>query len=117
MKKSFLILFLGSLLALSFFPLAGSGDIGADRPPEHVVDPSQIILLLEWLLSYMWIIMGIIVVMMLLYAGFQFVTAAGDPEKIEKAKTMVKYSLIGIVVMVLAGGAVTLIDNIIGQAT
>ncbi len=116
MKKSFLILFLGMLLALSFFPLVGSTDYGSDRPPELVTTPGQLIGVLEWILGFVWVIMGMLVVIMLLYAGFQFVTAAGDTDKIDKAKTMVKYSLVGIVVMVLAGGVITLVENIFREA-
>jgi len=41
------------------------------------------------------------------------VTAAGDADKIGKAKEMVKWGLVGAVVMVLAGGVVALIEALL----
>jgi len=110
MKKIFFILSLG-LLTSPFLLSAQSTE-----PPAPVTTPGQLLNVLNWLLGFVWVAMGMLVVLMLLYAGFQFVTAAGDTDKIDKAKTMVKYSLVGIVVMVLAGGVITLVENIFGEA-
>jgi len=41
-----------------------------------------------------------IVVIIGVYAGFMFMTAGGDPGKIEKAKSMITYLVIGIVVAI-----------------
>jgi len=44
-----------------------------------------------------------------LWGGINFVTASGDPNKIETAKKMVIFSLIGIVIGAVAFGIVNLI--------
>jgi hypothetical protein len=51
---------------------------------------------------------------MLIYAGFLFVTAAGDPSKISAAKKAVVFALIGITVGLLAFSVVSFIKRIVG---
>ncbi len=63
---------------------------------------SDIEAFLENMQSFIWGIAAIIIVIFLIYAGFLFVTAAGSDDQIKKAKDMVKYALIGVVVMILA---------------
>ena len=109
MKKTSLILLIGLVLVS---PLA----LMAQGPPEIITHPEQVIQLLNRILSYVWTIMGIVVVLMLLYAGFTFVTAAGSDDKATEAKKMIKYSLIGIVVMILSGGVMMLIENFLAGA-
>ncbi len=41
-------------------------------------------------------------VIMLVYAGYLFLGAAGDPKKVEQAKAAVVWSIVGVVVMILA---------------
>jgi hypothetical protein len=53
-------------------------------------------------------------VIMFLYAGILFVTSAGDPSKITKAKTAVIWAVIGIAVGLLAYVAVGWIRFIVG---
>jgi len=109
MKKISIILALGAILC----PLAL---LFAQGPDPILTHPEQVIQLLNRILNYVWTIMGIIVVMMLLYAGFTFVTAAGSDEKVEQAKKMIKWALVGIVVMLLSGGIMMLIENFLRGA-
>ena len=102
-KLSFIILFVGLVMA----PLLSI----AQGPEPIITHPDQVVGLLSSVLGYIWTIMGIIVVLMLLYAGFKFMTAAGDDTKLQEAKDTVKYSIIGIVIMVLSGGVMALIEN------
>ena len=41
-------------------------------------------------------------VLILLYAGFQYLTAGGDPKKTEGAKNTIIYAIIGLIVAALA---------------
>jgi len=109
MRKISFILALGLALAPVIY-------IFAQGPDPILTHPEQVIQLLNRILNYAWTIMGIIVVMMLLYAGFTFVTAAGSDEKVETAKKMIKWSLVGIVVMILSGGVMLLIENFLRGA-
>lgn len=53
-------------------------------------------------------------VIMFLYAGILFVTSAGDPSKITKAKTAVIWAIVGIAVGLIAYVAVGWIRFIVG---
>ncbi len=108
MKKLFLILFTG-LLATPF-------SLFAQGPPPIITHPDQVVGLLSSILGYVWTILGIIVVLMLLYAGFTFVTAAGSEDKVKDAKKMITWSLVGVVVMLLSGGVMLLIENFLRGA-
>jgi len=47
-------------------------------------------------------------------AGFYFVTAAGDPEKIKTAKQIILWTAIGLLVVFCAKGIVALVGQVIG---
>lgn len=46
--------------------------------------------------------LGLIAVVMIIYGGFLYVTAAGNQEKIESAKKIIMYAVVGIVVILLS---------------
>jgi heme/copper-type cytochrome/quinol oxidase subunit 2 len=109
MKKIIFVL----LVSIAILPALS---VVAQGPPPIITHPQQVIGLLSSILGFVWTILGIVVVLMLLYAGFKFVTAGGETEGINKAKDMVKYSLIGIVVMLLSGGIMALVENFLRGA-
>lgn len=47
-------------------------------------------------------ILGILAVAYIIYGGFMFTTAAGDPAKTKKARETIMYGIIGLVVALLA---------------
>ena len=49
---------------------------------------------------------------MFIIAGFYYMTAAGEPEKIKKAKDVILYTAIGLVIVFSAKGLVTLFKSI-----
>ncbi|OGZ73074.1 MAG: hypothetical protein A2908_02000 [Candidatus Staskawiczbacteria bacterium RIFCSPLOWO2_01_FULL_38_12b] len=55
------------------------------------------------------------VVIMLIYAGFLFVTAAGDVAKLSRGKSAFIWALVGIAVGIAAFSAVNIIEEIIGE--
>jgi TRAP-type C4-dicarboxylate transport system permease small subunit len=48
-----------------------------------------------------------------IYAGFLWLTSAGKPNKIAQAKTVFKYTTIGLVIIFIGGGFVELIKSIL----
>ena len=50
-------------------------------------------------------------VIYLIYAGILFITSAGEPEKINRARTALTWGLVGIMVAVVATGLIELIRN------
>lgn len=47
-------------------------------------------------------VLGIIFVVLVVYAGFLYLTAAGDTDKVKKAKTLLTQSVIGLIIIVAA---------------
>lgn len=56
-------------------------------------------------------LIGAFAVLMLTYAGFLYVTAHGDAEKVRKANASIKYAVFGLVIGVLAFGVVNTLVN------
>ena len=54
---------------------------------------------------------GAIAVIMIIYAGFVYVTSAGDDGKVKNAKNIILYSVVGLVVIVVARMIVLFVVN------
>lgn len=72
------------------------GAIGTDAETNTL--PELIGNLIAVLLS----VLGIIFVVLVVYAGFLYLTAAGDDEKVKKAKKLLNQSIIGLVIIIAA---------------
>ncbi len=73
----------------------------------------DVIIILENITSWLWRVFMIATVIAFLFAGFFYITAAGNPEKINRAHRMVLYGVIGVAVALLSGGMVALIQSIL----
>ena len=51
---------------------------------------------------------------MLVIAGFMYVTSAGDPNRVGTAKKLVLYTLIGLAIILLASGLIKVLESILG---
>lgn len=54
-----------------------------------------------------------IAVAMIVYAGILFLTAAGEPAKVTKAKDVLKWAVVGLAIILIGSGFVTLIQSIL----
>ena len=52
-----------------------------------------------------------VAVIAIIYAGFSFITAQGDPAKVGTARTMLLYAVVGIIVALLAQGIVNFLRD------
>jgi TRAP-type C4-dicarboxylate transport system permease small subunit len=63
--------------------------------------------------------LGIVFLVLLLYAGFMWMTAQGDDKKVDKARAMISQSVIGLVIIVAAYAISTFVlgslVNVTGQ--
>lgn len=92
------------------------------------IDPSQsiglgtadlkdtVINIINWVLG----LLGIVAVIMILWGGFTWLTAAGSEEKVEKAKEVISAAVIGLVIILLAWAIVNYVlgttSNVSGTA-
>ncbi len=104
MKK---LLLLGILLPA----LLGAVPVLADTPPQVSISAQGILDLVVSLTEWFALLVFALAVIFILYAAFLFITAGGNDEQIKKAKGALLYGIIGVVVALLAYGAVPLIRS------
>jgi len=107
-KKYLLSLALISLLAASLLALPAKGL--AQTTLNEIEPVGAIEKIITWLITIILIVAALFIVI----AAFTFVTAGGDPEKVNKARDQVLYALIGVVVALLAYGLVLLVKKTVG---
>ena len=105
------LLSLSSIIALLVFPIATFAG-------QAVVPETWFSEIIGRLMDYVvWPIFTGVIVIMFIYAGFLFLTAAGDPTKITSAKKAAIWAIVGIVVGLLAFGVANTIQFILGLPT
>ena len=105
MKKGVLILVFFSLLV----PLLILAEVVIENP----IDTDTFQELINNIITFIWWIALALLPLMIVVAGFYFVTAAGDPAKVEKAKGIILYTVIGFIIILLARGFVELLRTIL----
>lgn len=75
--------------------------------PTTILDMSSI-------LNLVYFIAGALAVVMIVFAGIQWITSAGDPAKATKARQTLTYAIIGLVVIVLAYAITQFVSDKIG---
>ncbi len=84
---------------------------GILTPPKNVPDDFRgaVMNATNWLLGFV----GMIAVLMIIWGGINYLTAAGDEEKARTAKKIITYGLMGVVIAGLAYAMVTVIVTVI----
>ena len=104
MKKGLLILiFLGLVLPMSVLAVTIENPLKAKTFGG----------LINNLISFIFWIALALFPLMIVIAGIYFVTAAGNPEQIEKAKSIILYTLIGFIVILVAKGFIELLKQVL----
>ncbi len=62
-------------------------------------------------------VVGTILVVLMIYGGFLWMTAAGDEKQVEKAKEILKNSVIGLVIIFLAYGIASFVISALVNAS
>lgn len=62
-------------------------------------------------------VVGVVAVIFVVYGGITYTTSAGDPSKVQKAKQMILYALIGLAIVALAEIIVAFISGILNNST
>lgn len=107
MKKILILLALGLPYLTMAETGAGAGGFKFDTPIGAQNFPELIYNILDAVVK----IGAIFVVLFIVYAGFLFVTAQGDPGKIKDAKSILLYTLIGGVILLGAEEIAQIVCN------
>lgn len=117
LKQTLLVfaLMIGAITFLSMIPAAGAAgsilNIG-DNPDvisQTTGGATSIRQLILTIINYFLGFLGLIAVIMVIYGGVTYVISAGEDEKIQSAKKIIMYSLIGIIIVLLSFVAVRMI--------
>lgn len=63
------------------------------------------------IVDYFLFFLGLVATLMVIYGGIIYVTAAGEQDAVDKAKKIISYSLIGIIIILLSFALVNTIIN------
>lgn len=77
---------------------AGGGDICGDAD----AGPDKLPKLVQNVINTVLIILGMASVIMIIVGGVRYVTSNGDPQQVKSAKDTVMYSVIGVIVAIMA---------------
>jgi len=104
-----------ALIAVIFLPLITTAQVpGPEDTPDR--EDVQVMEVLERISDWLFAILLIVAVIFITIAGYFFVTAAGDTDKVKRARDFVMYALIGVLVGFLAKGLVKLVETIVTGA-
>ena len=107
MKKSLSTLILVSIVVMFVLPIAMP--VCADEG--LITEPNQVVGFIEkvgdWFFAILMAVAGVLIIL----AGWTFLTAGGNPDSVVKARQMLVFALVGVAVAVLAKGLPYLIKN------
>lgn len=96
-------------VSVLFLPLAAFA-MGGGVPQLQSVDVMEV---LNNIVNWAFAILLVVAVIYLIIAGYFFVTSQGEPDKMSKARNMVLYALIGVLVAFISKGLVELVRRVV----
>ena len=81
------------------------------RPPSRYTNLAQFI---DAISGYLLVIAIPLAVILIIYAGIKMLLARGNPGEVQKAKDILWYVLIGLAIIVIGRGFISLITSIVG---
>lgn len=84
-----------TLISIAGTPLGSTSDLGIPRQELNAVSLSS-------MLNAVYFVAGIVAVIVIIIAGINYAASGGDASKVSKAKNMLIYSIVGIVVVMSA---------------
>ncbi|MBM5789886.1 hypothetical protein FJZ23_02245, partial [Candidatus Parcubacteria bacterium] len=98
----------GSALAQTPFEQLGE----ASRLPQ-----TDLITIIARLIRVFLSVLGILFVLLILYAGYLYMVSQGDPAKTEKARKIISQAVVGFIIIMASYGITTFVMNLLLKAT
>ena len=93
-------------------PAGDTGGISIDLPKPIACEDFQCVL--AKVIEKLTLFAVPLVTLMALIGGFQFMTAGGDPKKVEQGKHTLWYAAVGYAVIFMANGLILIIKDVLG---
>lgn len=94
--------------------LISCGQASAQIDIPNPLQASNFTELIDGIISFIFMVGIALAPVMFIVAGFYFITAGGDPKRVQTAKQIMLYTSIGLVIILLAKALVYVLKNIIG---
>ena len=69
--------------------------------------------LLTVIINWIFTISIPIVIAIIIWSGIKFITSRGNPSELQKAKSMLWWAIVGLAIILVGGGFITLINSIL----
>ena len=111
------ILLLFLLISTMVVPFVVSAQlVGGDTPETIASTLTGLELVIDRIGGFLQTLLFALAGIFILIAGFQYLTAQGDPEKTKSAKNMIVYAIVAIVIALVAFGVEAIIKAILPTA-
>jgi len=95
----------------------GDGDISSDGL--NITNPlgatSDITTLVENILNFLWKLAWAVAPILIVYAGFLYITSAGNEDKVKTAQKTLVWALVGFAVVLIASSVPAIIKDFLGE--
>jgi len=71
--------------------------------------------LIKGVTGFLFVIATALVPLMIVIAGFYFLTASGNPQQVETAKKIILYTVVGYAIILISYGLITIIRDLLGS--
>ncbi len=113
-------LMVGAISLMSFLPVAGAASsiLNPTDNPDAVSTAtggaSSLRQLVLTMVNYFLGFLGLVAVLVVIYGGVTYVTAAGKDDAVEKGKKIIMYALVGLIIVLLS---FVVVNFVIGAGT
>lgn len=86
---------------------------GVERAPGQQLTIERILAILGTLINWIFTLLLVVATFMIFWAAYNYLTAAGDPEKVTKANNTLIYAAVAIAVAFVAQGVRFLVEQLV----
>jgi len=104
-----------AILVTIFIPLAISAQITIENPLGS--QNMQLWELIDRIIGFLFYTAAVVAPIIIITAAFKLLTSAGDVEKVQTAKKMIIWALVGFIVIILSKALVSLLGDAFGIST
>ena len=117
-KKVMVIAGFWTVVSLVLAPVAANAAISYFDPSDTLGYASSdlqetVVRIVQWALG----LLALVAVVMIIVGGFQWMTAGGNEEKVEKAKKLISAAVIGLIIVLLAWAIVIFVIGVTQNAS
>ncbi|MEK7089343.1 MAG: hypothetical protein AAB920_00820 [Patescibacteria group bacterium] len=99
-----------AIIGLVLIPMLASAAVVGNAPTDLAGIWQKVTLFMQWVMAIFFLVATIFILM----AGFKYLTAGGDTAKIDEAKHMLTYAIVGIAVGLLAFAIPEIVRSFLG---